>query len=92
MLVGIREVADIVFKATAPLKLGNVCYQKGMPVWYFETAKTSSLEGGATTTYATGGKGNPQLIAWDSFVNQLTNDSNIIKKNLVNCWKLFYMI
>lgn len=32
---------------------------------YIDTAKTSSLEGAATTVYAQGGKGNPRLIAWD---------------------------
>lgn len=65
MLVGVREVADLVFKAKSDLKLGNTCYKAGMPIWYFETAKTSSLEGAAATVYATGGKGNPQLIAWE---------------------------
>ena len=33
---------------------------------YIDTAKTSSLEGAATTVYAQGGKGNPRLIAWES--------------------------
>lgn len=32
---------------------------------YIDSAKTSSLEGAATTVYAQGGKGNPRLIAWD---------------------------
>lgn len=32
---------------------------------FIDSAKTSSLEGAATTVYAQGGKGNPRLIAWD---------------------------
>ena len=36
-----------------------------MPVLYFDTLKTSSLEGAATTVYAQGGKGNPRLVAWE---------------------------
>jgi len=30
-----------------------------------DTAKTSSMEGAATTVYATGGRGNTRLIAWE---------------------------
>ena len=63
---GIREIADVVFKAKKDnQKVGNKTFQKGQPVIYFDTLKTSSLEGAATTVYATGGKGNPRLIAWD---------------------------
>jgi len=36
-----------------------------MPVLYFDTLKTSSLEGQATTVYAQGGRGNPRLVAWE---------------------------
>lgn len=36
-----------------------------MPVLYFDSLKTSSLEGAATTVYATGGRGNVRLIAWE---------------------------
>lgn len=32
---------------------------------YIDTAKTSTMEGAATTVYAQGGKGNPRLIAWE---------------------------
>lgn len=35
------------------------------PCLYLETAQTASLEGAATTVYATGGKGNNRLIAWE---------------------------
>lgn len=65
MRVGVREICDVVLKAKANQKLGNLCFKPGMPVMYFETAKTSSLEGAATTVYATGGKGNSRLIAWE---------------------------
>ena len=63
---GIREICDVVFKAKSDNQtVGSKKFKKGQPVIYFDTLKTSSLEGAATTVYATGGKGNPRLIAWD---------------------------
>lgn len=62
---GIREICDVVFKAKKKVIIGNTTFEKGAPVIYFDTLKTSSLEGAATTVYATGGKGNPRLVAWD---------------------------
>lgn len=62
---GIREICDVVFKAKKKVTIGNTEFEKGAPVIYFDTLKTSSLEGAATTVYATGGKGNPRLVAWD---------------------------
>ena len=56
MMMGVREVVDLVFKAKADMKIGNICFKAGDPVWYFTTAKTSGLEGGSTQTYATGKK------------------------------------
>lgn len=52
--MGNREVCDLVFKATSDRKIGNTCYKKGMPIWYFTTAKTSGLDHTATSVYATG--------------------------------------
>lgn len=40
-------------------------YVPGQPVLYIDSAKTSTLEGAATTVYAQGGKGNPRLISWE---------------------------
>ena len=62
---GVREICNVVFKAKAPMKIGNTTFQKGQPVLYMDTAKTSTLEGAATTVYATGGRGNTRLIAWE---------------------------
>lgn len=56
---GIREVCDIAF-----YKIGTGG-GKGDLVFIIDTAKTSTLEGAATTVYAQGGKGNPRLIAWE---------------------------
>lgn len=63
---GIREVVDVVFRAKSKMTLGNRTFYADEPVLYFDTLKTSSLEGAAETVYATGGKGNPRLIAWES--------------------------
>ena len=65
MKFGIREICDVVFKAKANMKVGNKVFYKGEPVIYFDSLKTSTLEGAATTVYATGGKGNARLMAWE---------------------------
>lgn len=65
MRFGVREICDVVFKATDTKTIGSLTFDKGMPVLYFDTLKTSSLEGAATTVYAQGGKGNTRLVAWE---------------------------
>ena len=65
MKFGVREICDVVLKAKANQKVGNKTFYKGEPVIYFDTLKTSSLEGAATTVYAQGGRGNSRLVAWE---------------------------
>ena len=65
MKFGVREICDVVLKKKAPGWFGKVYLDAGMPVLYFDTLKTSTLEGAATTVYAQGGKGNPRLVAWE---------------------------
>ena len=65
MKFGVREICDVVLKRKAGGYFGNLYLDKGAPVLYFDTLKTSSLEGQATTVYAQGGKGNPRLVAWE---------------------------
>lgn len=65
MRLGVREICDVVLKAKSTQKVGNKIFYKGEPVIYFDTLKTSTLEGAATTVYATGGRGNSRLIAWE---------------------------
>ena len=65
MKFGVREICDVVFKAKADTKIGNYTFKKGQPVLYIDSAKTSTIEGAATTVYAQGGKGNTRLIAWE---------------------------
>ena len=65
MRFGVREICDVVLKAKAPQKIGNKIFYAGEPVIYFDTLKTSSLEGAATTVYAQGGRGNSRLVAWE---------------------------
>ena len=62
---GVREVVDITFKAKADMQIGNTQFEKGEPVFMFDSAKTSTLESTTTTVYAQGGRGNPRLIAWE---------------------------
>lgn len=62
---GIREVCDVVLRAKSAQKVGNKIFYKNEPVLYFDTLKTTSLEGASSTVYAQGGKGNPRLIGWD---------------------------
>lgn len=65
MKFGVREICDVVLKAKAPQKIGNKIFYKDEPVLYFDTLKTSTMEGAATTVYAQGGRGNSRLIAWE---------------------------
>ena len=65
MKFGVREICDVVLRAKANQKVGNKIFYKHEPVIYFDTLKTSSLEGAATTVYATGGRGNSRLAAWE---------------------------
>lgn len=65
MKFGIRECCDVVFRAKSNMKVGNKIFFKNEPVIYFDTLKTSTLEGAATTVYAQGGRGNARLMSWD---------------------------
>ena len=65
MKFGVREICDVVLKAKANQKVGNKIFYKNEPVSYFDTLKTSSMEGAATTVYAQGGRGNSRLMAWE---------------------------
>lgn len=65
MKFGVREICDVVLRAKANQKIGNQIFEKDEPVIYFDSLKTSTIEGAATTVYAQGGKGNTRLIAWE---------------------------
>ena len=65
MKFGVREIANVVFRAKSDVKIGDTQFVKGQPVLYIDSAKTSTLEGAATTVYAQGGRGNSRLIAWE---------------------------
>lgn len=65
MKFGVREICDVVLKAKAAQKIGDKIFYKDEPVIYFDTLKTSSMEGSATTVYAQGGRGNARLVAWE---------------------------
>ena len=56
MKFGVREICDVVFKAKDEIKIGKTTFKKGQPVLYIDSAKTSTVEGAATTVYAQGGK------------------------------------
>ena len=65
MQFGIREICDVVFKAKSAGSIGDYQYVAGQPVLYIDTAKTSTMEGAATTVYAQGGRGNSRLLTWE---------------------------
>ena len=65
MRFGAREICEVVLKAKSTQKVGNKQFYKNEPVIYFDSLKTSSMEGAATTVYAQGGRGNARLIAWE---------------------------
>ena len=65
MKFGVREICEVVLKAKTTQKIGNKIFYANEPVIYFDTLKTSSMEGAATTVYAQGGRGNSRLVAWE---------------------------
>lgn len=65
MKFGVRECANIVFRAKTTTKIGKSTFQAGQPVLYIDSATTSSLEQATTTVYAQGGRGNTRLISWE---------------------------
>lgn len=65
MKFGVREIANVVFRAKSEVTIGSKTFKPGQPVLYIDTAKTSTLEGAATTVYAQGGRGNTRLVAWE---------------------------
>lgn len=65
MKFGVREICEVVLKAKAAQKIGNKIFYANEPVCYFDTLKTSSMEGAAATVYAQGGRGNARLVAWE---------------------------
>lgn len=54
MLFGVREIANVTFKALSSQKIGSMEFDAGQPVLHIDSAKTSSMEGAATTVYAQG--------------------------------------
>ena len=65
MKFGVREICDVVLRAKETMKIGNDVFAADEPVIYFDSAKTSTVESAATTVYATGGRGNSRLLAWE---------------------------
>ena len=65
MKFGVRQCANIVFRAKQATRIGKNTFNPGQPVLYIDTATTSSMEQASTSVYARGGRGNPQLIAWE---------------------------
>jgi len=65
MKFGIRECANIVFRAKQKVKIGDKVFEEKQPVLYIDSATTSSEEQSTSTVYAQGGRGNSRLIAWE---------------------------
>lgn len=64
MKFGVRQCANIVFRAKQETVIGTSRFHVGQPVLYIDTATTSSMEQASTSVYAQGGRGNARLIAW----------------------------
>ena len=65
MKFGIRECANVVFRAKQPMNIGKYSFKVGQPVLYIDSATTSSVEQASTTVYAQGGRGNVRLVSWE---------------------------
>ena len=65
MKFGVRQCANIVFRAKQETTIGTSQFHIGQPVLYIDTATTSSMEQASTSVYAQGGRGNARLISWE---------------------------
>ena len=65
MKFGVRECANIVFRAKQKTKIGTNTFNVGQPVLYIDTATASTLEQQSASVYAQGGRGNARLIGWE---------------------------
>lgn len=65
MKFGVRECANIVFRAKTPTSIGKYKFKAGQPVLYIDSATTSTVEQSTTSVYAQGGRGNVRLISWE---------------------------
>lgn len=65
MKFGVRECANIVFRAKQETRIGTNTFHVGQPVLYIDTATASSLEQTSASVYAQGGRGNARLIGWE---------------------------
>ena len=65
MKFGVRQCANIVFRAKQETTIGTSKFHVGQPVLYIDTATTSSVEQTSTSVYVQGGRGNARLIAWE---------------------------
>ena len=65
MRFGVREICNVVLKAKTSQRVGGFTFEEGQPVLWFTSLKTSTVEGSVETVYATGGRGNSRLIAWE---------------------------
>ena len=61
MKFGVRECANIVFRAKTPTNIGKYKFKAGQPVLYIDTATTSSVEQ-ATTTVSDNTQSNDEIV------------------------------
>ena len=52
MKFGVRECANIVFRAKQKTQIGTNTFNVGQPVLYIDTATASSMEQASTSVYA----------------------------------------
>jgi hypothetical protein len=64
MKFGLREVCNVVLKARKDGTFLGKEFKKGQPVLWFDSLKTSGLEGSGEIIYARGGRGNTKLVSW----------------------------
>lgn len=62
---GIKELYDLTLKTTIPVRVGNRNFESGEPILYFDKAIISIIEEDVSRAFATGGKGDPNLIMWE---------------------------
>lgn len=61
---GIKELYNLVLKATSDIEIGNTRYSKGEVVLFIDKADIAIIDNASRTVSAFGGKGNMPLVSW----------------------------
>lgn len=63
---GVKELYDVTLKTTLDLKIGNTKFEAGEPILFFEKVQIAMIDEDVSRVFASGGKGNRNLVMWEN--------------------------